>query len=123
MELLLEEKLPIKLTNGNDGQGHNWMRTQGYRKKYASLLQYRKLIRKPFKFPVQLVVVRILGPREKLWDYSNIARGSYKQLEDSLVACGWFKDDSPKYIKHVDFEQDASQRQNGPAVIIKVYST
>ncbi len=122
MELLLEQLLPIKLTNSNDGQGKSWYRTANNRKKFERLLRYKKLVRKPFRFPVRLVVTRILGPREQKWDYSSIGRGSYKQLEDSLVACGWFTDDGPKYIKHVDFEQDDSQRKNGPQVLIQVYS-
>lgn len=123
MELLLEVELPFKLINNNDGQGKSWFRSSNQRKKAERLLRYRKLTRKPFRFPVRLVVTRILGPREKLWDYSNIGRGNWKQLEDALVKCGWFHDDSPKWITHVDFEQDDSQRSNGPAVKIQVYST
>lgn len=123
MELLFEATIPTKLSNSNDGQGKSWFRTSNFRKKYESLIRFKKLVRKPFRFPVRLVVTRILGPKERLWDADSIGRGSYKQLQDSLVACGWFKDDSTKWITQVDFRQDDTQRKNGPAVLIQVYST
>jgi hypothetical protein len=122
-ELLHEVVIPIQLLSKNKLQGRSWYGKANCKKKYLSLLRYRKLGRKPFRFPVRLVVTRLLGLREKKWDYDNIGGGSWKQLQDSLVQFGWFKDDSTKWITKVDFEQDDSDRSQGPAVRIQVYST
>lgn len=122
MELLLEQLLPVKLDNQNQHQSRDWRAAVNRRKKYERLFRYLKLIRKPFKFPVTVVVTRILGPNERLYDYSSLGRGNYKEIEDSLVSCGWFKDDSAKWIVETRFKQDDSQRKNGPKVLIQVYS-
>ncbi len=79
------------------------------------------LKRDPFKFPVKLTLTRILGPNQRLWDADSVLRGNAKQLVDSLVAVGWFHDDSMKYITQVIGAQDATQRENGPAVLIEVF--
>jgi len=118
---ILVETIPMDLTNSNDGQGHAWYRTAGLRKAIAVQLGKQGLQRKPFEFPVRLVVTRILGPRQKQWDADSILRGSYKALQDELVCQGWFHDDSTKYITACDGRQDATQRKNGPAVKIEVY--
>lgn len=118
---LLSVKLPIALTNSNDGRGHSWHRTAKHRKEFAQLLNRLGLQRAPFPGPVAVHVVRILGPRQQLWDSSSGLRGSYKELEDSLVAAGWFLDDSAKWIHETRFLQDATQRHNGPAVLLDIY--
>lgn len=121
-DLLHEVVIPIQLISKNKLQGRSWYGKSNAKKKYLSILIYRKLGRKPFRFPVRLVVTRLLGAGEKKWDYDNIGGGSWKQLQDSLVQIGWFKDDSSKWITKVEFEQDDSQRSKGPAVKIQVYS-
>lgn len=118
---ILSVVIQMNMTNSNDGQGHAWQRTARDRKKIAADLAQQSLQRKPFEFPVRLVVTRILGPRQKQWDADSILRGSYKQLQDELVCQGWFHDDSTKYITAVDGRQDGSQRENGPAVKIEVF--
>ena len=118
---ILVATIPMDLTNSNDGQGHAWQRTAKDRKKIAAHLEGLSLKREPFEFPVRLVVTRILGPRQKQWDADSILRGSYKRLQDELVCQGWFHDDSTKYITACDGRQDATQRENGPAVKIEVY--
>lgn len=119
--------LPIKLTNSNEGQQKSWFKSANTRKKYERLLRFlhcqkklKCIPKKPYPFPVVVRVTRILGPNERLWDSSSILRGSYKQLEDALVALGWFHDDSPKWISQTSAEQDSSQRKNGPAVLIEI---
>jgi hypothetical protein len=52
-----------------------------------------------------------------------VGRGNVKELIDSLVELGWFVDDGPKWITHCDYRQDASQRINGPSVMIEVFTT
>jgi len=110
--------LQIELTNGNDGRGYAWQRSAARRKKLGKqLAQYR---REPFSVPVVVEVTRILGKGQRLWDSSSIGRGSYKELEDTLVELGWFHDDGPKWIVQTIFAQTANRREEGPAVEIVV---
>jgi len=112
--------LPIELTNGNDGRGNAWYSTKDQRKKYEKLLRKMDLVREPFDFPVKVSVVRVLGKGQRLWDSSSVLRGNWKEIEDSLVACGWFKDDSVKHIVHTVGYQDETRRNEGPCVEIIV---
>lgn len=115
---LLRIVLPIELTNGNDGRGYAWQRSAARRKKLAKqLAAYR---REPFSVPVVVEVTRILGKGQRLWDSSSIGRGSYKEVEDTLVELGWFHDDGPKWIVQTIFAQTANRREEGPAVEIVV---
>jgi hypothetical protein len=118
MTELLRIILPIELTNGNDGRGYAWQRSESRRKKLAKqLAAYR---REPFSVPVVVEVTRILGKGQRLWDSSSIGRGSYKEVEDTLVELGWFHDDGPKWIVQTIFAQTANRREEGPAVEIVV---
>lgn len=121
MKPILRETIKLNLTNGNDGQGRAWYKTASTRKAIEQQLRVQKLERNPFEFPVKLKLTRLLGPRQKLFDADNVLRGNSKQLIDSLVAVGWFHDDSMKYITQVTGAQDATQRENGPAVLIEVF--
>ena len=115
---LLRIVLPIELTNGNDGRGYAWQRSASRRKKLGKqLAAYR---REPFSVPVVVEVTRILGKGQRLWDSSSIGRGSYKEIEDTLVELGWFVDDGPKWIVQTIFAQTANRRDEGPAVEIVV---
>jgi hypothetical protein len=78
------------------------------------------LTRKPYGVPTEVTVTRVLGKGQRLWDSSSIGRGNYKELEDALVACGWFVDDSPKHITRTLFRQDESRREEGPFTEIQV---
>jgi hypothetical protein len=112
--------LPIELTNGNDGRGSKWFSSAKLRKQYEAIFRQLGMVREPFAYPVTVTVTRILGPRQSLWDSSSIGRGNWKEIEDALVACGWFVDDSPKYITRTIFEQDATNRLAGPAVMVEI---
>ena len=122
MKLILRETIKLNLTNGNDGQGRAWYRTASTRKAIEQQLKVQDLKRDPFDFPVKITLTRILGPNQRLWDADSVLRGNAKQLIDSLVAVGWFHDDSMKYITQVIGAQDATQRENGPAVLIEVFA-
>lgn len=87
------------------------------------MLRAQNLSREPFDFPVEIQLTRIIGPRQRLWDADSVLRGSAKQLIDSLVAIGWFHDDGPKWITSATGVQDASQRVNGPAVMVEVFKS
>lgn len=122
-ELLLSIRIPVKLVNVNRGYGSNWFAPAQKRKQYERLLRRHGFTRlRPFRWPVSLVVTRILGSGERAWDYANIPYSSYKQLQDALVACGYFHDDSTDWIRDVQFRQDDSQRELGPAVQIDVHT-
>ena len=120
--LLLDVTLPLEITNQNDGQGHSFWKKHRQRLQYQSDLRVLGHLRKPFDEPVRIVATRILGKNQRLWDSSSVLRGSYKQLEDAMVACGWFVDDGPKYITETVGRQDDTQRSNGPAIRLQVYA-
>lgn len=119
--LILSELLPIELTNGNDGRGSKWFRSATLRERYELQLRHLGYERKPFETTVEVQVTRVLGKGQRLWDPSSIGRGNWKEIEDSLVALGWWQDDSPKWISEVRFFQDKTRRQDGPATLVEVY--
>ena len=108
--------LPIELTNSNDGRGNHWGRTASRRQKYERLIRQLICPLRPFSEPVRIEVVRVLGKRQSLWDYSSCGRGNWKEIEDALVAVGLLKDDGPKHVTGVEFLQDASRRSDGPSI-------
>ena len=117
----MSEILPVQISNSNDGQGHRWYRTANARKGFEQVLKMAGFVRSPFDFPVRIVLTRILGKGQRLWDCDSVGRGNAKQLIDALTACGWWKDDGPKWIRPVDFRQDETRREVGPATLIEVY--
>jgi hypothetical protein len=119
---LLDVILPIEIHNKNDGQGKHWAGTHRTRKRMESDLRILGQTRTPFDHPVSVLVTRILGKGQSFWDSSSILRGTYKQLEDSLVKCGWFHDDDTKHITNTFGLQDASRRKLGPAVRIQIFT-
>lgn len=119
--LLRKETLPIELTNGNDGRGSKWFSSAKNRKEYEAAMRSRGFCRVPFSGPVRVHVTRILGKGQKLWDSSSIGRGNWKEIEDALVAVGWFVDDGPKYITETRFFQDDTRREIGPVVEVEVF--
>jgi hypothetical protein len=112
--------IPLELTNRNDGRGHSWHRTASERQKIERLLIAEGLQRSPFETPVTIRITRILGKGQRLWDPDSGLRGNAKELIDSLVAAGWFHDDSAKWITEVRFFQCATDRELGPAVRIDI---
>jgi len=113
--------LKIKLNNNNEGQRKSWYKSASDRKRFENMLRRLKLVREPFDQPVVVHVTRILGKGQQQWDMSSGLRGSYKALEDAMTACGWWVDDSPKYIREVRFFQNGDRRKEGPAVLIEVF--
>ena len=113
-------RLPIELTNGNEGQQKAWGKASRTRKTMERNLRKLGLVFEPYRGKVTVTVVRVLGKGQRLWDSSSRLRGNYKQLEDAMVACGWFTDDSPKHIKDTIAQEDDTQRANGPAIDIYI---
>lgn len=115
-------QLWITLTNNNHGRGHSYHQSDQFRKECELQLRAWGLACDSIKFeyPVEINVVRVLGPRQKLWDSSSGLRGNWKEIEDSLVAIGWFADDSPQWIRRTTFDQVSTDRANGPSIIIEI---
>ena len=122
-EPILSVVLPIEMINRNDGQGHAYYRTAKEKKEIAATLGHSMLglKRKPFEHRVDVMLTRILGKRQQMVDPDSIGRGNAKQIIDTLTELGWWHDDSSKYIRNCDYRQDATQRENGPAVLIEVW--
>jgi len=120
MKTIVDIILPFELTNGNDGRGSKWFRSSTIRKRVEGDLRKMGLVRDPFNFPVHVTVTRILGKGMRLWDTSSVGRGNWKEIEDALVACGWFRDDSPRWILSTRFAQDDTRRTDGPAVRVQI---
>ena len=116
--LLKKITLPIELTNNNAGRTQHFGRSASQRKKYERLIRKEFGQQKPFDVSVQLVVIRVLGKNQRLWDYSSVLRGNWKEIEDALVACGFLHDDGPEYVKLVIGVQETMGRERGPCVDI-----
>ena len=113
-------QIPFEMTNGNDGRGSKWFSSAKLRKQFEADLRKLRMVRSPFLFPVDVHVVRVLGKNQRLWDTASIGRGNYKEIEDALVACGWFFDDSPKFITMTTFDQDPCRKSSGPFIEITI---
>ena len=112
--------LPFKLTNSNGGRGHHWGASAKFRDKAEKKLRQIGFTRHPFPCKVFVTVTRILGRGERLWDSSSVLRGNYKEIEDALVACGWFVDDSMDYIGLTIGKQDDTRRELGSCIELEI---
>jgi len=117
---VLVERLPIVLDNKNNWKSRRWQQAKD-RKQFEEILRLGRHERTPFDFLVRIHITRILGKGQRFWDADSVLRGNSKELIDSLVALGWFHDDGKKYIDQVTASQDATQRNEGPAVLIEVW--
>jgi len=120
-ERVISLTLPVELTNGNDGRGSRWFSSKDVRNKIEAMLRKMGFVSTPFRFPVIVHVTRIVGKSQRLWDSSSPGRGNWKEIEDAMVACGWFVDDGPKWIYETRFFQDANRKEEGPAVVVEVF--
>jgi hypothetical protein len=118
MTLLLRQFIGFKLTNGNDGRGNAFWKSAKFRKTCEQYLRANQMARKPFECPVVVHVTRMFSGRERPWDSSSIGRGNWKEIEDALVAVGWFHDDGPKWILRTVFNQ---RKHNETCVMVEVF--
>lgn len=119
---MIEFTLPVELTNNNEGQSRHWSKAAASKKTFASVLMALRLKATPPDYPQKIIITRILGKRQSLWDADSVLRGNAKQLIDALVDAGYFVDDGPKYITEANGRQDATQRANGPAIKVEIYA-
>jgi len=71
---------------------------------------------------VGLVIERVLGPRQRLWDHDSTLRGA-KELVDSLVTYGILQDDNAKHVSWCLGVQDSDDKENGPYVRIHFFGS
>lgn len=71
---------------------------------------------------VGLVVERVLGPRQRLWDHDSTLRGA-KELIDSLVTYGLLLDDKDEHVAYCLGVQDADDKANGPYTRIHFFAS
>lgn len=116
----IEVILPIRLTNSNEGRTKHYGPTKRFRDDCGVMCKVWFRDRKPFDFPVKVLVVRLLAKGEHKMDQSSLSRGNWKEIEDSLVAAGWFHDDGPKWITDVHFDQDATQRLDYSRISVRI---
>ena len=116
----IELLMPIRLTNANNGQTKRYQPSARFRNDCGDWCKVWFPGKKPFDHPVRLLVTRILGKGQQLWDEDSIGRGNAKQIIDSLVACNIFHDDRSRWIAGVDYRQDANQRLDYPRVSIRI---
>ena len=115
-------RLPIVLTNGNDGRNKRWFSSAKIRTQIEYMLRLGGHSRpEPFNEPIVLRITRVLARAQKLWDSDSIGSGNAKELVDSLVACNWFRDDSAAYITETRFAQFIpSVREKMGSTIVEV---
>ncbi len=116
---MLKALLPIRLESKNISRRRHW--AANHKKKQEFINAFWALGLTP-RAPApnckqHLTITRVLGKREKLWDTSNGLGGSCSELIDSMKYCGFFVDDSDKYLT-VEFKQDDTRRHEGPATEI-----
>ena len=114
--------IPIELQNRNKGQGRHWGGTNTDKRNAVKTLA---TLPNPFDgidLPVSLVVTRILGRGQRLWDVDSVLRGNWKQIQDAMVTVGWIAGDDTRYIKHVYGTQSSGYRDSGPCVHVCIVS-
>ena len=72
------------------------------------------------RVPAQVMICRVLGPRQRFLDDDKNLGNATGQLVDALVQGGWLVDDSPKWATF-RFRQDDSRRQLGPRIEIDIH--
>lgn len=117
---MIEIILPIRLTNGNDGRTKHYRPTKKFRDECG--LQCRAWFpdRQPCDVPVTVEVMRLLAKGERKMDQSSLGRGNWKEIEDSLVAAGWFHDDNSTWITSVQFSQNDTQRLDYSRISVRI---
>lgn len=129
---VLSIKIDHQLSNRNDGQGRHWGVSSKAKSKLlrnvreAEVAGYDDKLCKlglTFEDKVDILVTRVLGANQRLWDADSVLRGDCKQLIDSIVQIGLLKDDGPKYVGHVLGTQEQFRRKRGPCVWVDFFQS
>jgi hypothetical protein len=115
-------KYPLELLLGVPVQSQNafkhWRTRQKERQMWEKTIRAYWGKAEPATARMRLVITRVLGPRERLFDDGNGEGGSCKQIVDAIKRLGWVRDDSPKHLTW-EFRQEANLRHLGPAVELR----
>jgi hypothetical protein len=112
--------LPVELTNGNEGRTKHFGASNKRRQEYEELFRTLGFVRTPPDYRQTVTLTRILGKRQRFYDPDSLMRGNVKEIIDALTACGWWHDDSFKWLESVEARQDGSKTQKGWAIRIDV---
>ncbi len=125
-----------ELNNGNTGRSKHWSSAHRERNAWRRAVQaavvipdnepeiaYLDYVTKPPDEKIGLIIRRVLGAKQRLWDADSILRGSAKEMIDSLVESNLAKDDNTKYVAWVMGDQDSSRREIGPFTEVEVWKT
>lgn len=131
-QLLFTIEVPKELKNNNVGRSAHWSSAHKQKQQWnKALLQSdiltatglsldfetfktEVLLSQPIQQKVGLVVERVLGKRQRLWDVDSIARGNLKEGLDAVVLSGILHDDSPKHVAWFFGKQNAGEKESGP---------
>ena len=107
-----------ELNNGNNGQTKHWSGSHKERQAWRRAVDTCEVetadgqVMSLFEFKethlphlnnakVGLIITRVLGPRQRLWDPDSILRGNAKQLIDTLVEADIMEDDNAGVVEFV----------------------
>ncbi len=120
-----------ELKNGNTGRSKHFGQAHQEKQKWLAFLPHSEVITETniamslSQFyhevlledsvgqQVGLVVERVLGKRQRLWDHDSTLRGA-KELVDSIVTFGLLGDDNSKHVAWCLGVQDGTDKENGP---------
>ena len=131
--------VPKELKNSNNGQSRHWSSSHKDKKEFMVALDNSHVVTdtgvklgmesfihdilggEPLSQKVGLIVERVLGKRQRLWDSDSVLRGNAKQAIDSVVDFGILTDDSTKFVSWSLGIQDDTCKADGPFTRIHFY--
>ncbi len=131
--------IPKELKNSNNGQSRHWSSSHKDKKEFMVALGNSSVVTdtgvelgiESFIYDilgdaflsqrVGLIVERVLGKRQRLWDSDSVLRGNAKQLIDSITDYGILCDDSSKHVGWTLGIQDDTCKASGPFVRVHFY--
>ena len=137
-ELLFTVSLDKELKNGNTGRNKHWSSAHRDKRAWMNALSDADIVTETgesFDFntfyecvlgsdsisqKVGIVVLRVLGKRQRFWDSDSTLRGS-KELIDSFVTSGILTDDNIKHVAWCVGLQDDSRKDEGPFTEVLFY--
>ena len=137
-QLLFTVTVDRELKNGNTGRTKHFSQAIKEKKGWVNALKNADVVTEtglafplpafieevlngqPVQQKVGLVVRRVLGKRQRLWDADSALRGA-KELIDAVVDTGLLVDDNMKHVAWCIGLQDDSRKEQGPFVELLFY--
>ena len=138
-ELLFTITIDKELKNGNSGRTKHFSQAIKEKKQWVQALGNADvetvtgivyplpafiqdvLLGSPIQQKVGIVVNRVLGKRQRMFDPDSVLRGGAKELVDSLVMLGILVDDNIKCVTWCVGLQDDSRKGEGPFTEVLFY--